>query len=162
VADSGQVAAFLGGGVAVFLLDNAWRALSGRWQQTRDKRVAALLVADELRANIVRLQIALEGTPEEVADLQSQTYQDFQAVLARHLDRETRDAVRAAYVFARVPRVLHRVNLFGVVTISATGSPPPPPVIEIAPIQEHVKEALRRAEKAYGLLRRHAGPAADI
>jgi hypothetical protein len=114
VTDLATVAAtFLSGGVVVFLVDRAWTAATNRREHKKRFRAAALLVSDELRANVVRLEVAYEaaraGAPEEI-DLASQTYQEHQLLLAQYLDPETRDAVRGAYVFARVPRALQRVK----------------------------------------------------
>jgi hypothetical protein len=131
-----------------------------------------MLVADELRANIVRYEIALRLEPGEAIDrvaydeaevpdgLASQTYQDLQHSLIGHqrLDPETRDAVRAAYVFARVPRSLeHRLDP----TLSEGwgGGEPTPSAWGIV---DQIKEALTRTRLAYSLLRSYVPPSAEI
>lgn len=128
--------------------------------EVRQFRAAALLVRDELRANIVRYEIALnlspgqpsqEGHAAEIPDgLASQTYQDLQLRLAQHdrLDQATRDAVRSAYVFARVPRSLERRD--------GSGQGP------AEPIEAQIKAALDRTREAVLLLARHVGPFAEI
>jgi len=145
------VASFLSGSVITFVLGKLWEIGAARRKRSSDLRTAALLVSDELRANIVRLEVALEGAPEATDDLQSQTYQEFQAILARYLDRESRDLVRGAYVFARVPRVLHRLE-----GVTASHQ------LSVKPIRSHIEEALRRAHEARSALAKHAGHAAEI
>ena len=136
------------------------RWLGGRAEAEAEQRsfkAAALLVWDELRANIVRFEIALgparqasgssdSPPPMEVPDeLAGQTYQDHQLLLAQHLDRETLDAIRAAYVFVRVPRAM--VTRYGPFE-AAEG-----PIDE--PLESQVRTAFERARRAYELLERY-------
>jgi hypothetical protein len=137
--------------------------------EDRQFKAAALLVRDELRANEVRYEIALnlqpgqpteEGRAEEVPDgLASQTYQDLQLLLAQHsrLDQQTRDAVRGAYVFARVPRSLERRSGPG----DGRGDGQPGGVAP-GPIDSQIKAALDRTRRALQLLAQHVPPSADI
>jgi len=111
---------------------------TGRRQESRQFRAAALLVSDELQANIVKLEIALE-TEEDPEPLASDVYHRHELLLARRLDPETRDWVRGAYIHARVHRafqVRHKGEWQG---------------------QTHVvQEALIKARKARELLRLHS------
>jgi hypothetical protein len=77
--------------------------------EERRFRSAALLVHDELRANLAILDIALK-TGEVPGSLVFQTYRDHQLLLALHLTPDDRDDVRAAYVYAWVPRVFIRTG----------------------------------------------------
>jgi hypothetical protein len=102
----------------------------------KEFRDAALCVYDELRANVVKLEIALE-TAEDPELLELQTYQSHQMLLARHLPAEVRDAVRGAYVHGRVHRAFQVRNRQG----QRVGSTPV------------VQEALDKARRARELLR---------
>jgi uncharacterized membrane protein YccC len=77
--------------------------------EDRRFRSAALLVLDEVRANLSALEIALK-TGEIPQPLAFETYAAYQLLLAQHLTPEYRDDVRAAYVYARVPRVFQRAG----------------------------------------------------
>jgi hypothetical protein len=77
--------------------------------EDRRFRSAALLVHDELRANLATLEVALK-TGQVPEPLASQTYRDHQLVLALHLKPDDRDDVRAAYVYAWAPRVFIRTG----------------------------------------------------
>lgn len=103
---------------------------------------AALLVWDELRANVVQLEIARETN--EIPNLESQSYQDLQTDLARGLPMDVMNAVRAAYVFARVPRSLQRRTKVGEQVI-------------VEP-NDLTLEALGRARRARDLLRAQLPP----
>lgn len=72
--------------------------------EDRRFRTAALLALDELRGNLSILEIA-KMTNEIPASLAFETYRDHQLLLALHLKPADRDDVRAAYVYARAPRV---------------------------------------------------------
>jgi hypothetical protein len=91
-------------GVALgFVLKVAWDWITDRRRADKEFRAAALVVSDELQANIVQLEIALQ-TSQDPEPLASQTYQSYQLVLAIRLSSEARDAVRGAYIHARVHR----------------------------------------------------------
>ena len=102
--------------------------------EDRRFRSAALLVHDELRANLSILQTALR-TNEVPHQLAFQTYRDHQLLLALHLKPDDRDDVRAAYVYAWVPRVFANM-----------GTAPP------APIRQHVEAAKNKTERAIVVL----------
>ena len=95
---AGPVGVILG-----FLLKSVYDWYTGRRQEARQFQAAALLVSDELRANVVKLEIALE-TKEDPEPLASDAYYRYELILARRLPPEARDMVRGAYIHARVPR----------------------------------------------------------
>jgi len=109
-------AVYVAGWIAPRFAERAGKAAEDR-QSSRDAaaelqrfRAAALLVHDELRANLSLLQIA-EQTGELPEPLADRTYADYQLLLATHLDQDARDSVRAAYVYPRVPRVFVRKDV---------------------------------------------------
>jgi hypothetical protein len=103
----------------------------------KEFRAAALLVNDELQANIVKLEIALE-TDEVPELLASQTYHAYQLILACRLSSAARDAVRGAYIHARVHRAFQVRSQAGDQWVGLT------PVVE---------EALDKSRRARELLR---------
>ena len=106
-------------------------------------RAAALLVRDELHANIVRLKIAVESS--EIPDgLESQTYQDVQMLLAQGLRRDALDKVRKAYIHIRTPRAFEE-RWTTLVHREPAGT---------QPVEENVKAALADAEAAHAALAR--------
>jgi hypothetical protein len=102
----------LGGAVIGFLLKTGYDWLVERRRAESEFRAAALLVSDELRAYIVKLEIALQTT-EDPEPLASQAYDAYQMILARHLPPTARDAVRGSYIHARVPRAFQVRNPAG-------------------------------------------------
>jgi hypothetical protein len=114
-----------------------------RRRADRDFRAAALLVSDEMRANIVKMEIAIQ-TAEDPEPLASGAYDTYQMILARHLPPATRDAVRGAYIHARVPRAFQVKDLSGRRVAST----------------KVVQEALNKSTVARGLLSPHIPPGA--
>jgi hypothetical protein len=98
ILTAGPVGVILG-----FLLKAAADWWTGRRKETEQFHIAALLVRDELRANVVKLQIAVE-TEEDPEPLESGTYSRHEQILAKRLPADSRDAVRGAYVHAKVFR----------------------------------------------------------
>ena len=92
-----------GGTIVGFLLKVVSDWGTGKRQEDQQFQVAALLVSDELRANVVKLEIALQ-TSEDPESLASDAYHRHELILARRLPSEARDSVRAAYIHARVHR----------------------------------------------------------
>jgi hypothetical protein len=92
-----------GGVLLGFLLKALADWNTGRRQEARRFQATALLVSDELRANVVKLEIALE-TEEDPEPLASDAYHRHELILAQRLPPETRDMVRGAYIHARVHR----------------------------------------------------------
>jgi hypothetical protein len=136
----GDIATFLGGGIVGVVASEVWRSFTRGWEVRKQRDAAALLVRDELQANIVRLRIARDG-PEVPENLESATYRDLQMVLAQNLDRKALDAVRQAYIHARVPRAFQ----------SLSPGPGGRPTL-VAPIVPIIIAALEKAEKAHELL----------
>lgn len=97
----------LGGAFLAFLANFCWSL----YRERAESRLARLLVRDEIRANIVALEIAAETG--ELPDLESRTYQDLQLIAARHLPSDPLHDMRAAYIHVRVPRSLERHDSFG-------------------------------------------------
>lgn len=109
-------------------------------------RVAALLVYDELRANLSILEIA-QKAGELPQPLAFQTYSQHQLLLAEHLDHDSRDSVRAAYVYAQVPRVFaQRVPMVqsnaGHLSMADT----------FTPLDEHIEAARKKTARAIAVL----------
>jgi hypothetical protein len=102
--------------------------------EDRRFRTAALLVLDELRGNLTSLEIA-KTTNEVPASLAFETYRDHQLLLALHLKAEDRDDVRAAYVYARAPRVFVQRGNFAP-----------------EPVQQNVEAARIKTERAIAVL----------
>jgi hypothetical protein len=125
----------LGGAVIGFLLRACYDWFIERRRADSEFRAAALLVSDELRANIVKLEIALETT-EDPEPLASQAYDAYQMILARQLPPTARDAVRGSYIHARVPRAFQVRDQAGKRVAST-------PVVQ---------EALDKSRLAHGLL----------
>lgn len=101
------------GGVVLGYLLNIVRDWIVQSRRERDRfQAAALLVSDELRANIVKLEIARD-TGEDPEPLASQAYHAHELILARHLPPDARDAVRGAYIHAQVPRAFQVRNPAG-------------------------------------------------
>lgn len=92
-----------GGVILGFVLKALADWNTGRRQEAQQFEAAALLVSDELRANVVKLEIALE-TEEDPESLGSDAYHRHELILARCLPPETRDMIRGAYIHARVHR----------------------------------------------------------
>jgi hypothetical protein len=128
----------LAGAVAGYLLKTCTDLIIEHRRADREFRAAALLVSDELQANIVKLKIALETT-EDPEPLAIQTYHAYQLILARRLSSEARDAVRGAYIHARVPRAF-QVRSGGGERVGST------PVVE---------DALDKSRRARELLRKY-------
>ena len=118
-----------------------------RDEETEDRRfrAAALLVYDELRANLSLIEIAVKTSaiPEQ---LSFQTYADYQLLLAQHLAPEDRDDVRAAYVYARVPRVFIKKG-----AVARMGGNEPVQ-LDDGPIPENVEAARKKIERAIAVL----------
>lgn len=95
----------LGGATVGYLLRACHDWITEHLRAVKEFRAAALLVSDELRANIVKLENALK-TREDPELLVSMAYDTYQLILARRLPPEARDAVRGAYIHARVPRAV--------------------------------------------------------
>jgi hypothetical protein len=134
------IATFLGGGIVGGIIAEAYHELKAFLQRRQERSAAALLVRDELRANIVQLEIALQAQEDPVG-LRSETYDDLQMILARRLPAQVRDAVRQAYVHARVPR-----------SLQFRQTDPMGTVIRPGPI---ATEALEKARRAHSLLAPH-------
>jgi hypothetical protein len=111
---------------------------TGRRQEARRFQAAALLVSDELRANVVKLEIALE-TAQDPEPLASDAYHRYELILAQRLPPETRDMVRGAYIHARVHRAFQVRTKRGQWTRQT-------PVVQ---------EALDKAKRARELLQPH-------
>ena len=126
----------LAGAVAGYLLKTCTDLIIEHRRADKEFRAAALLVSDELQANIVKLEIAME-TDEDPEPLAIQTYHAYQLILARRLASVARDAVRGAYIHARVPRAFQVRNNEGQ-RVGAT------PVIE---------DALDKSRRAREMLR---------
>ena len=86
-----------------FLLKVGYDSYMERLWAGQEFQAAALLVSDELQANVVTLEIAIQ-TAEDPELLASKAYDTYQMILARRLPPAARDAVRGAYIHARVPR----------------------------------------------------------
>jgi hypothetical protein len=127
-----------GGVILGFLLKALTDWITGRRQEGRQFQAAALLVSDELQANVVKLEIALE-TEEDPEPLASDAYHRHELILARRLPREARDMVRGAYIHARVHRAFQVRTKQG----QWMGQTPV------------VEEALDKARRARELLRPH-------
>jgi hypothetical protein len=84
----------------------------------------------------VKLEIALQAS-EDPEPLASQTYQSYQLILASRLSAEARDAVRGAFIHARVPRAFQVRNEQG-------------QWVRSTPV---VQQALDKAKRARELLR---------
>ncbi len=84
-------ATFLGGGIVGWILSVA----KGHFESRQELRAAAALVRDEVHANIVQLEISIQGNEDPVG-LSTVTYDSLQMTLARGLPAEVRDAVRQA------------------------------------------------------------------
>jgi hypothetical protein len=140
LADGVDWASFLGGGIVGALAVEVYHEVRAFVRRRRELSLASLLVRDELRANIVQLEIALQGQEDPVG-LRSETYDAYQMILATGLPGPTRDAVRQAYVHARVPRSLQY-------RISEAGSTVTRPSM-IA------RDALEKAKAAHLLLASH-------
>jgi hypothetical protein len=137
---------FIGGGVFVgvvtilyqeFVLLRERRRRNG--ERAERSGLAALLVRDEIYANLQTLKIIKESQ-EPPEPLVSGTYQDLQVDLARGLPPAVRDAVRHAYVFARAPRVLEFKQI-------ATDQVLKPSLV--------IDDAIRACEAALELLKPH-------
>lgn len=128
-----------GGVILGFLLKVLADWDAGRRQEDRLFQAAALLVSDELQANVVKLEIALE-TEEDPEPLASDAYHRHELILARRLPSEARDMVRGAYIHARVHRAFQLRTRQG----------------EWAGQTQVVREALDKARQARKLLRLHA------
>jgi hypothetical protein len=126
-----------GGVIFGFLLKALTDWNTERLREGRQFHAAALLVSDELRANVVKLEIALE-TEEDPEPLASDVYHRHELILARRLPPDTRDIVRGAYIHARVHRAF-QVRTKGEWRRQT-------PVVE---------EALNKARRARELLRPH-------
>jgi hypothetical protein len=126
-----------GGVILGFLLKALTDWSTERRREGQQFQAAALLVSDELRANVVKLEIALE-TGEDPEPLASDIYHRHELILARRLPPETRDIVRGAYIHARVHRAF-QVRTKG----------------EWRKQTHVVKEALDKAKLARELLRPH-------
>jgi hypothetical protein len=127
-----------GGVILGFLLKALTDWYAGRRQEGRQFQAAALLVSDELQANVVKLEIALE-TEEDPEPLASDAYHRHELILARRLPPEARDVVRGAYIHARVHRAFQVRTKQG----QWMGQTPV------------VEEALNKARRARELLRPH-------
>jgi hypothetical protein len=134
---AGPVGVLLG-----FLLKTVWDWYTGRRQETRQFHAAALLVSDELRANVVKLEIALE-TKENPEPLASDAYYRHELILAMRLPPKARDMVRGAYIHARVPRAFEVRTKRGRSKGQWMGQTPV------------VEEALSKAKRARQLLSPH-------
>jgi len=126
-----------GGVILGFLLKALTDWSTERQREGRQFQAAALLVSDELRANVVKMEIALE-TGEDPEPLASDVYHRHELLLARRLPPETRDMVRGAYIHARVHRAFQ---------IRTKGE-----WRQQTPV---VAEALHKAKRARELLRPH-------
>ncbi len=87
----GGFLSILGGAVLVWV-----QRLHDDWRANEEFETAALMVSDELRANIVRLEIA-QLANEVPDDLRNVIYLKQQMVIVPRIDRETCDAVRGYY-----------------------------------------------------------------
>lgn len=124
------------GGVVLGALLTTWREwMTERRRTDREFDAAALVVSDEIRANVVKLEIALQ-TSEDPEPLANQTYQSCQLILLRRLSSEARDAVRGAYIHAQVHRAFQ---------VRQQGQ-----WVRSTPV---VQEALDKAKRAQELLR---------
>jgi hypothetical protein len=141
-----ELAQFAVGGLGGVIFTTLWTWFTGARREEQKFRAAALLVRDEIRANIVRNEIALQA--EEMPDgLQSQTYQDLQVILASRMKNPDLDEVRAAYIHVRVPRALEfRVMQLG----------PRPEWVDVEPLTDIIQVALDSCRRAYGVLGKHA------
>ena len=92
-----------------FLLKTCADLVTEHRRANKAFRAAALLVSDEVQANIIKLEIAIE-TNEDPEPLASQTYDTYQLILAPRLSAEARDAVRGVYIHARVHRAFQVKN----------------------------------------------------
>jgi hypothetical protein len=145
------VALYIAAWLAPRLADESAKRVEERQRhrddETEDRRfrAAALLVYDELRANLSLIEIAVKTSaiPEQ---LSFETYADYQLLLAQHLSPDDRDDVRAAYVYARVPRVFIKKG-----TVARMGgSEPLQP--EDRSIPENVEAARKKTERAIVVL----------
>ncbi len=107
-----DLASFIGGGLVAVIATIAYQEFvlfrdgGRRKAELRERsRLAALLVRDEIYANLQTLKI-IRDSQEPPGPLVSGTYQDLQVDLARGLPAAARDSVRHAYVYARAPRVI--------------------------------------------------------
>jgi hypothetical protein len=91
----------LAGVVLGFALSFVGGLIHDERRAVREFHAAVLVVSDELQANIRKLEIAIR-TAEEPEPLASQTYDAYQLILGGRLSPDARDAVRSAYLYARV------------------------------------------------------------
>jgi hypothetical protein len=125
-----------------FLLKTGYDWLVERSRADKEFRAAVLLVSDELRANVVKLEIALE-TAEDPEPLASHAYDTYQLILARRLPPEARDAVRGVYIHARVHRAFQVIS-------NRPSMNPGRQRVASTPV---VQEALDKARRAREMLR---------
>lgn len=99
----------LAGAVSGWLLKTGTDWITEKRRADKEFRAAALLVSDEIQANVVKLKIALD-TDDDPELLTSQAYDNYQLILARRLSPEARDAVRGVYIHARVHRAFQEIK----------------------------------------------------
>ncbi|HKV32667.1 MAG TPA: hypothetical protein VJT14_16805 [Candidatus Dormibacteraeota bacterium] len=106
------IGAFVGGLLTVVGGYFATRRIRSLDNQAAERRAgeefwaAALVVIDEMNANIATLEVTLQHDQNSIPELHDSVYREQQLVLALRLPVDVRSALAEAYIYAQTPRVL--------------------------------------------------------